>query len=84
MQVYRVYESYHADDESGTYEYGTFSTLEKAWARLKAVWAEKKYPDNFKDSELSRSASGMWEITYISISPIEVDKDENDNHCGYT
>lgn len=39
--VYRVYTSFHADDESLVFEYGIYSTFEKAQERLKAVLTKK-------------------------------------------
>ena len=43
--VYNVYENFHhSDGEVGNYNYGTYSTLELAQARMEQVWAVKKYP----------------------------------------
>ena len=85
MTIYRVYESYHDSSESGTYEYGYFSSLDVALARAKGVWAQKNYPKGYKvidDGGLY--AHTGWDSCLISISKIEVDQPINDNNCGYT
>lgn len=85
MNVYRVYEPYHYDDESGTHEYGTFSTVEYATFRVAKVWAEKKYPEVFEQYETGgRYARGAWDYCQIIVESIEVDKDINEENVGYT
>jgi hypothetical protein len=84
MKIFRVYESYHSDSESGTYEYGCFSTLELAQARLAEIWAEKKYPDDAEKHDTYYMASSMGDYTTVAIDEIEVDKKTDENNCGYT
>jgi len=86
MFVYRVYETYHYSDESGTYEYGTFSTPELASARVATMWAFKRYPKTFEVTELGGrfSTLGYSDYTQIHVSKITVDEEINDDHCGYT
>ena len=50
MKVYRVYENYHHfDGEVGNYDYGTYSTLELAQARMEQVWKDRHYPTEDMD-----------------------------------
>ncbi len=86
MKVYRVYENYHSDDEAGTLEYGTYSSLEKAQARLAAMWLQSKYPDpkpeDVKDS--GWYANDGWDGVSINVQCIVVDEDRNDNRVVFT
>lgn len=86
MFVYRVYESYHYDDESGTKEYGTFSTLELAKARVAKMWEFNKYPsEGFEDYENgSRTVDSGWDYCTIHVEEIEVDKEINGDNVGFT
>lgn len=81
--VYRVYEAFHDPAESGTFEYGTYSTLDKAQMRMLKVWKDKKYPD-YTYSEMNLYAYGIGDSYSISIETIEVDKDIDDKNVGYT
>jgi hypothetical protein len=85
--VYRVYNSYHYDDESGTTEYGTYSTLEKAKKRLAEVVAKDAGKLGF---EIDPNGRCGWQIygcgdrTYFYISEIPLDKDVERDCNGYT
>ena len=76
MKIYRVYEPFHELNERGTYEYGYFSTLEKANERLAEVWKEKGYPDpNPEDkTDMSWYADNGWGWLGIGIQEITVDE----------
>lgn len=84
MTVHRVYESYHSDSDSGTYEYGTFSTLEKARDRMHEVWAKKGYPKDCQWSDDGCEFHGAWDGCYIYISHIELDVPRDEDYVGYT
>jgi hypothetical protein len=85
MKVYRVYESYHYDDESGTVEYGCYSTLELAQARMNVVWDAQKYGERSeKYSSPTRILSASQDGPSIGIVEITVDEDTNDTRVGYT
>lgn len=75
--VYRVYSSFHADDESLVFEYGIYSTFKKAQERLKAVLTKKG--GQWKWSETGHSAfqEGAWpgEEDYHYIDKICLDRD---------
>jgi hypothetical protein len=85
MKVYRVYEGYHANDEAGTYEYGYFSTLEKAADRVKDVWEKKQYPSDYQvDERGGRFVNLGWDDCEIRVRPIEVDVPTEDDCCIFT
>lgn len=85
MIIYRVHEAFHDPSESGTHEYGYFTTHDAAKKRALDVWVQKKYPDDYKILPLgSLYAHTGWEGVSISISEIEVDKAINDEVVGYT
>lgn len=49
MKVYRVYKHYHSSSESGTIEYGIFTTKDKVKEVLKKLYKkEKKNKANIK------------------------------------
>ena len=84
MKIYRVYESFHDPSESGTNEYGYYSTLELAKTRAKEVWA-KKYPDiEYEEYDTSLYHRGTWDNISISIEQHEVDQDIAYTNIGYT
>lgn len=79
--VYRVYSSYHDDKGAETFEYGTFSTFERAESRLKEVL--KKKGGEWKWSETGHSAwrEGAWpgeeDCHYIDKIGLDVDSEES-------
>jgi len=88
MKVYRVYESFHEPDhtESGTYEYGTMSSLEMAKARLAVVWAAKKYPEPLEKNKSDSGWSACWGYDWVTIHIEEITVDEpiDETNIGYT
>lgn len=82
--VYRVYSSYHESSESGTTEYGTYSTLDGARARALEVWTANKYPEPTADATGSLYASMGWDSVGITVLPVELDQPTNSDRCGYT
>ncbi len=88
-EVFRVYEPYHYDDESGTYEYGVYSTLAKAQVRAQMIWVKKKYPGEEKTAVEEMTEHGIKVPYYgdwheILIDHITVDIDIDKNNCGWT
>ena len=85
MIVYRVYEPFHSSSESGTNEYGIFSTLEGAQARIADIWAANGYPDNPTQNANGWFASGAWETFSIRIASVVLDETKHHKTCiGYT
>lgn len=84
MIVYRVYQPYHDSSESGTTEYGYFSSLDRAKDLVARLWKEKKYPDGYEDGPSGRWVRNGWDSCSIHIREIEIDKEIKDNCCGYT
>lgn len=85
MKIFRVYEPFHCSDKSGTYEYGSYSTLAQAKDRMRKVWEIKKYPTPDKAStETCLFYIGFDEGTSIYISEISVDVDIEQTEVGYT
>lgn len=85
MTIYRVYTSYHESSESGTHEYGYYSTLEAAKKRAKNVWAMEyaEYPPE-ESAGGSLSYYDGWNSMNICVSSIEVDVDTENQVVGYT
>ena len=84
--IFRVYESFHTSSESGTNEYGCYSSLEKAKARLETIWMKKGYPDPKPEHKKDSGwfAYHGWDDCSIDIAKITIDED-TDNECiGYT
>lgn len=84
--VFRVYSSFHEFDESGTYEYGYYSTHEKALARLIYVWNKAGYP---QPKEKNKTETGWyvrttWDGISIDIQRCAIDEDIDDDLIGYT
>lgn len=84
MHIYRVFEPYHYDDESGTYEYGYFTTLEAAKKRMETVWAQKGYGEPTDRKEMYLSQFDGFSMTSICINEYPVDKDFEARDVGYT
>lgn len=84
MNIYRVYESYHSSSESGTIEYGYFSSLAVARDLVARIWKEKAYPDGYEDGPSGRWVHNGWESCSIHIREIEIDKEMKEDCCGYT
>ena len=84
MTIYRVYSTYHDASESGTTEYGSYSSLEGAQDRVARVWTKKQYPDGYEDSSAGRHIHDGMDWYAIYIAEVEVDKDTDDDCCGYT
>ena len=90
MKIYRVYEHYHISCESGTYEYGIFSSREKAVERLKKIYKEskKEYPKN--KFEFSPKKGYLYIKDYLDwdrkiyIQEFELDEKMNYFNLGYT
>lgn len=83
--IYRVYESYHDSSESGTLEYGCYSTLAKAKQRALEVWKQQDY-GNIDVVHPCGSVCGVpngWGAgQHIRVSEIELDAQSN--IVGYT
>lgn len=85
MTVYRVFESYHERSESGTIEYGTFSSRSLAEARLAAVWAQKQYPPpSSRCDESGWFGRDKWTYYSIEIREVMVDEETDRAQIGYT
>ena len=85
MIVYRVYEPFHSSSESGTNEYGIFSTVEGAQAHVADIWEANGYPDNPTKNANGWSASGPWETFSIRIVRVVLDEKKRNSTCiGYT
>lgn len=86
QKVYRVYESFHDPAESGTFEYGVYSTLERATLRMIRVWKDKGYPQpSIGDAtDTSMFVYNMGDNYSMYVETIEVDKDISDKNVGYT
>lgn len=85
MKTYRVFTSYHESSESGTHEYGYYSTLGAARKRARDVWAmtyAEYIPGELESGSLV-SHTG-WDSISITVSAIEVDKDTENQVVGYT
>lgn len=83
--LYRVYESYHESDKSGTMEYGIYSTVAQAKIRAEWVWASKKYPAPTGRSEFGTLyAYELMETYEIRITEYKMDVDITDYNQGYT
>jgi hypothetical protein len=85
VTIYRVYTTYHESSESGTIEYGFYSTLEKAKQRAKEVWIAQ-YPDCQYEEKESGSlyCHNGWDSISIYVSSFELDTDMHKDNCGYT
>lgn len=85
MEIYRVYRSYHESSESGTVEYGYYSSLEAAKRRALEVWKT-----NYGDLEPEDLGNGSlyaatgWDSVSIYVRPIEVDVVTEQTEVGYT
>jgi len=85
MKIYRVFTSYHESSESGTHEYGYYSTLDAAKKRARDVWAmtyAEYIPEELEGGSLV-SHTGWYSLS-ITVSDIEVDKDTENQVVGYT
>ena len=85
--VYRVYESYHDSSESGTIEYGYYSSLARAKQRALEAWKQKDYGDIdevYPCGSICGAPSGWGSGPYIRVSEIEIDIDTQSNNVGYT
>jgi len=87
MKVYRVFETYHASDGSGTIEYGIFSSKEAAAKQAWKIWNKKGYP---KD-EVKEFPSGSLfcyedslEVYDIEVREYELDEELEMDITGYT
>ena len=87
MKVYRVFERYHASGESGTIEYGIFSSKEVAAKRAWEIWNRKGYPND----EVKEFPGGSlfcckdpFEVYDISVQEYELDEEINVDITGYT
>ena len=88
-KIYRVYEPYHSSEESGTYEYGYFSTRKKAEERLMEIYKQERKEgesDIFefrpKKGYLCLSSGNGWR--WIYIEEVKVDKKIEEKNTGYT
>jgi len=85
MTIYRVFTSYHESSESGTHEYGYYSTLGAAKKRAKEVWAmeyAEYIPEELESGSLV-SHTG-WDSLSITVLAIKVDEDTENQVMGYT
>lgn len=85
MTIYRVFTSYHESSESGTHEYGYYSTLERARNRARDVWA-MEYAEYIPGEHPSGSLTSHtgWDSISITVLAIDVDKDTENQVVGYT
>lgn len=78
--VYKVYSTFHADDESLVFDYGIFSTYEKAKARLEAVIAKKEGEWEWSETGHSVRHPGGWpgeeDTHYIDKIGLDCDIEE--------
>lgn len=86
MKIYRVFTAYHEPDESGTYEYGCYSSFEKAEKRVSEVWKEKNYPEPKPEDKTPSGwySNSLWDSISVRISEIEIDNDIDEEFNGYT
>ena len=89
MKVYRVYSPFHQSDESGTYEYGIFSSREKAVERLKEIYKKeiKENPDykfEFKPKRGALHIDDGFDIWSYYIEEFDVDEEIKRVNIGYT
>lgn len=84
MIIYRVYQPYHESSESGTTEYGAFSSLDHAKDLIARLWKEKGYPGGYEDGPSGRWVHDGWHSFAIYIHEIEIDKEIKEDCCGYT
>ena len=84
MNIYRVYESYHDSSESGTIEYGYFSSFDVAKNLVVKLWKEKQYPDGYEEGPSGRGSYDGCCSCAIHIREIEMDKEIREDCCGYT
>lgn len=82
--VYRVFEAFHDSSESGTEEYGVYSTIGKARARCEAVWKQKGYPIPETFDNHGMYAYHQMDTYNIRITPITLDADKEIKLVGYT
>ena len=86
MKIWRLYKPYHDSSESGTIEFGYYSTHERAKQRAVDVWNKSDYGEiGTADSSGSlHSQSGWGDSVSVYVSEIELDQDSDRNMCGYT
>jgi len=89
IKVYRVYKHYHIFGESGNYEYGVFSSRDKAVERLKEIYekerkANPEYKFDFKPKEGVLFIYDGFEKRAYYIEEFEVDKKIERRNIGYT
>lgn len=60
VYVYRCYSTYHDDKDSIVYEYGTFSSYEKARKRLEDIISKKEGDWKWSETGHSVSLEGGW------------------------
>jgi hypothetical protein len=90
MKVYRVYRPYYIRyfDDCGTYEYGIFSTLKKATARLMKIYKKErkknpKYKFEFNPKEgFLRIYDGHESWTYY-IEKFNLDEEIEEEFSNY-
>ncbi len=79
--VYRVYSSYHDDKGAETFEYGTYSSLEKAQARLRTVLSKKGGEWKWSETGHSAHREGAWpgeeDSHYIDKIGLDCDMEES-------
>jgi len=79
MKVYRVYKHFHFTGESGAYEYGIFSSRDKAVERLKEIYKKSKkenpiYIFEFRPEEGYLVIYDKWEKWVVKIQEFELDE----------
>ncbi|GIW70264.1 MAG: hypothetical protein KatS3mg101_1011 [Patescibacteria group bacterium] len=90
MKVYRIYEPYHESSESGTVDYGIFSSKDKAIEVLKKICKEKRKKNgkrwNFcKRGRLPYLFYLAWdESRCVYIKEYDLDKEILEDIVGYT
>lgn len=91
MKIYRVYHPFHESSESGTIEFGYFSTLEKAKEVLKQTIEFMKKDGYWKDDDVEWDKDGLGYylkgMQYESgayIQEFELDEEMQKETIGYT
>lgn len=88
-KVYRIYQPYHESSESGTYEYGIYSSKERVKRRLLQLYKELVKEKGWENVVLHWEGlyikiQGWDSYEYIWVRKYELDRDIEDDVCGYT
>ena len=74
----------HESSESGTHEYGIYSSPDLATARAKDIWKQCDYPEGYEETTGGLYLSTGWDSFSVSISEYVTDVPIDKDMCGYT